>query len=196
MAADDALIDWAREEAARLGRSLPSGTRLLPAPGPGLGSVADHAQGSTFKDLDVAVSQYGTESAIRTCAFQLEEWVSYQTSAAATVKPFGVRFRIEATDLMEQVHGLLRDRNIHPAAPIVPASAALEERLRSMVLDTGVAVPGKAGISVYADALRKIEVISRGEVKDITSWADQRNEAARCHFDDLSRDPAQIVVDG
>jgi hypothetical protein len=55
-------------------------------------------------------------------AYQLEEWVAYQESGIANLKPFEVRFLMEvATDLMEQVQILLKDRGFHVAAPIVLA---------------------------------------------------------------------------
>jgi hypothetical protein len=48
-----------------------------------------------------------------------------------------------------------------------------------MQVDSGQPIAGKPSISSYADALRKVELITRGDVKNITAWADDRNEAAR-----------------
>jgi hypothetical protein len=95
------------------------------------------------------------------------------------VRPFEVRFRIEAaTELLEQVQRVLKDAEVHVAAPIVLAGAALEEFLRSMFEESGAPLVGRPGLAAYADALRKADLLNRGEVKDITSWADQRNAAA------------------
>jgi hypothetical protein len=95
------------------------------------------------------------------------------------VRPFEVRFRIEAaTDLLEQVQRVLKDAEVHVAAPIVLAGAALEEFLRSMFEESGAPLVGRPGLAAYADALRKADLLNRGEVTDITSWADQRNAPA------------------
>jgi len=82
-------------------------------------------------------------------------------------KPFGVRFRIEAaTDIMEQVQLLLKDPDLHPAAAVVLAGAALEEFLRSMQVDSGQPIAGKPCISEYAAALAKADLLTRREVKE------------------------------
>ena len=135
--------------------------------------------------------------AIEAVALQLDEWATYEESGVAGQMPFEVRFRIEAaTDIKEQAQQLLSDAKVHPAAPVVLAGAALEEFLRSMVVDCGEPIVGKPGIAAYADALRKAEVISRGEAKDVTAWADQRNDAAHVHFDDLTRARTLLMVEG
>jgi hypothetical protein len=83
--------------------------------------------------------------------------------------------------MMEQVQGLLKDPGLHPAAAVVLAGAALEMFLRSMQDDSDQSVTGKPGISSYADALNKADLITREEVKSITAWADDRNQAAHGH---------------
>ena len=81
-------------------------------------------------------------------------------------------------------------------AAVMLAGAALEEFLPSMFEESGERLVGKPGISSYATALQKSDKLNRGEVKDITAWADQRNDAAHGHFDDLTRPRALIMVDG
>ena len=113
------------------------------------------------------MSGLNVQPAMRAVAHQLEEWATYEESVAATSKPFEVRFRIDAaTDLLEQVQILLKDREVHLAAPIVLAGAAREEFLRSMFEETGEPLVGKPGLSSYAEALRKSELLTRGEVKN------------------------------
>jgi hypothetical protein len=112
-------------------------------------------------------------------------------------KPFEVRFRIEAaTDIMEQVQVLLKDPDLYPAAAVVLAGAALEEFLRSMQEDCGQPIAGKPCISAYATALAKVDLLTRREVKEITAWADQRNDGAHGRFDELSRDRTLLMVEG
>ncbi len=108
---------------------------------------ADHAGGSVFEDnAKRAVSGLNVQPAMRAVAHQLKEWATYEESVAATSKTFEVRFRIEAaTDLLEQVQILLKDPEVHLAAPIVLAGAALEEFSRSMFEETGEPLVGKPG---------------------------------------------------
>jgi hypothetical protein len=130
-------------------------------------------------------------------AQHLEEWASYDESGISHQKPFEVRFRVEAsTDLMEQAQDLLKEGNVHLAAPVVLAGASLEEFLRSMVVDAGLTPSGKPGINTYATELQKAEMVSRGETKDIISWADQRNNAAHGEFDNLDKTRTQLMIDG
>ena len=68
--------------------------------------------------------------------------------------------------------------------------------MRSKILKGNVTVAGRHGISSYASALRTAGAISAQDVKDITSWTGHRNEAAHGQFDQLSRQRAQIMVDG
>jgi hypothetical protein len=57
-------------------------------------------------------------------------------------------------------------------------------------------VNGRPSISTYASTLRQSGYLSAQDVKDVTAWAGQRNEAAHGQFERLSRDRAQIMVDG
>jgi hypothetical protein len=101
-----------------------------------------------------------------------------------------------ATDLTEQVQLLLDEPEVHPAAPVVLAGAALEEFLRSRVVATGTTISGTPGIDTYASALQAAGDLSSTELNAITAWAGQRNEAAHGRFENLSKQRAQIMVDG
>ena len=138
------------------------------------------------------------EVALVAVAVILEAWADFVDEGFAAATPFEARARREAaTDLMEQVQVLLDDPKVHVAAPVVLAGAALEEFLRSMLATTPAAVVvGRPGIQAYAEALRKVEVLSAQDVKDITAWAGQRNAAAHGQFEQLSLDRARLMVDG
>jgi hypothetical protein len=199
----ESTIDWARQEAARL-RQLASSPDVNKVPILNMTARArqffsDHAAGTIFEKVAVSsLSGYNHPTRpLNTIAFQLDEWAIYEEGGIGREKPFDVQFRIEAaTDIMDQAQQLLSDKTVHVAAPVMLAGAALEEFLRSMQIDCGEPIVGKAGISAYAEALRKADLLTRGEVKDITAWADLRNEAAHGHFDDLSRDRTLLMVDG
>src|SRR5439155_5035765 len=127
----------------------------------------------------------------------LAQWADFAELGLTDARPFEALARVEAaTDLMEQVQRLLDDKDVHPAAPVVLAGAALEEALRSLVVGSAVQPTGKPGLASYAAALRQGAVIDKQDEKDITAWAGQRNEAAHGEFEKLSRERAQIMVDG
>lgn len=101
--------------------------------------------------------------------------------------------RIATTEVMEQVRGLLTDRGVHPAAPIVLAGAALETALKGAVVEAELDFPGKGSISAYAKALRSADLISRQEMKDIEQMAGLRNSAAHGDFEEISRERAGLM---
>jgi hypothetical protein len=97
---------------------------------------------------------------------------------------------------VEQSQELLKDSSVHVAAPIVLAGASLEECLRSMIVDAGLAPTGKPAINTYAHALQAETFLDRGEVKDVTAWADARNEAAHGNFGNPSRVRTALMIEG
>jgi hypothetical protein len=141
-------------------------------------------------------NRYSAEG-LSTVSASLRGWVDFIQLGLVEVLPFEVLARTEAaTDLMEQVQRLLESREVHPAAPVVLAGAALEEHLRALVLKDDVRVTGTASINSYAQELRKADLITSTDVKDITAWAGQRNDAAHGHFDRLDPMRAQVMADG
>lgn len=123
-------------------------------------------------------------------------WVDFVKRGVAEIPVEAQARAVAATDLMEQVEGLLHDRRVHPAAPVMLAGAALEEMLRALVDTTGAKPKGKIGINSYASALRAESVISPQEVKDITSWAGMRNDAAHGAFVQIELANARLMAQG
>ena len=83
------------------------------------------------------------------------------------------------SDFLGQADTLLNSNEVHPAAPAVIIGAALEEFLRNWI-DEGVLSLGgkKPSLDSYAKVLREAELITKQDVKDITSWSGLRNHAA------------------
>lgn len=205
------ILAWAKLEAERLRRTAQNAeiTANLgytedarPLAAAALDILRRHASGTEF--LRAAEGVFHTrgagpsaDQALLRVADVLEAWVQFVQDGLEAVPSFPVRARMEAaTDLMEQVQQLLDDSNAHPAAAVVLAGAALEEFLRSRVDAVAALVTGRPGISTYANALRKSEYLTAQDVKDVTAWAGQRNEAAHGQFERLSPERAQIMVDG
>ena len=91
------------------------------------------------------------------------------------------------SDLLGQPNSLLEDNRYHPAAAAILIGASLEESLRTWVEAEALPIGNaKPGIDAYCKALRSAELISKQDVKDITSWAGVRNYAAHGEWDEVS----------
>ena len=102
------------------------------------------------------------------------------------------------TDFIEQAQLLLNDNAVHPATPTMIIGASLEEFLRNWVDNEGLTIGNKKpGIDAYATTLREKNLITKQDVKDITSWAGLRNYAAHGEWnfvDNLKR--ISIMLEG
>lgn len=212
-------VEWATAEASRLRHaaelpfhhSTAAGTRK----GSGHTPPARSAQAEASSAIEFLRRRAGAESDLYRAAIDgldgttasryllalagiLDQYVAGAKSGLLSSVSFEVASRVEAADdLMEQVAQLLADSKVHVAAPVVLAGAALEEMLRSMWLLNGeLELVGKPGINTYATALKSANHLTRGEVKDIAAWADQRNDAAHGHFDALDVQRARLMADG
>lgn len=90
------------------------------------------------------------------------------------------------SDFLEQANALLIDNKVHPAAPIMIIGASLEEFLRNWIEEAEIEPQGKPSIDSYAKALKGEELITKQDMKDITSWAGLRNHAAHGEWDEVS----------
>ena len=98
------------------------------------------------------------------------------------------------SDILEQANTLLNTNGVHPAAPAMIIGAALEEFLRNWIEEEKLALSGKKpSLDSYAKVLREAELISKQDIKDITSWAGLRNHAAHGEWDEVN-DKKRIVV--
>lgn len=102
------------------------------------------------------------------------------------------------SDFLDQAQQLLDNKNIHPAAAAVLVGATLEEYLRSWVENEAIDISGKTPtIDGYTKALREVEIISKQDVKDITSWTGIRNAAAHGDWGELSdRSRVRLMLEG
>jgi hypothetical protein len=125
---------------------------------------------------------------LRVCCLQVEAGILVPRHAEA----LGAR-SVVSTDLMVQVQSLIDDSEVHVAAPIVLAGAALEIGLRSAVEELGLDQGNKRSISSYAQALRGASVLTVQDVKDVEQMGGIRNMAAHGQFGDLSRERAGLL---
>jgi hypothetical protein len=102
------------------------------------------------------------------------------------------------SDFLEQAQHLLQSAKVHAAAPAVLIGATLEEFLRTWVEDAALSLGGKnPSLDSYTKVLREAELISKQDVKDITSWAGIRNHAAHGEWDELGdKQRVRLMLDG
>lgn len=97
------------------------------------------------------------------------------------------RIKIEVvSDYLSQAEELLEQKEFHSAVSAVLIGASLEEFLRNWVIEENIDYGQKASIDSYAKALKSKELIGRQDIKDITSWAGYRNDAAHGHWDKVA----------
>lgn len=85
----------------------------------------------------------------------------------------------KALEVLSQAQTLSEQDGVTPIAPIVVAGAALEMVLRAMCDDQAVAIQAKQpGIAAYADALRRLSLISKHAHAQILANGKLRNDAA------------------
>lgn len=199
---------WARGEAQRLRRFSISAVSRQDEPRATSGDLAagiDFLRGhagasSAFAQAAEAVLTAGPINAwafSHELADLLDRWCDWAATGLAGQQPFEVLARVAAaSDLMEYVSELLQDRKSHPAAIIVLAGAGLEERLRALLDEDGIAPSGR-GLDAYGADLKKTGTITSHEAKQITAWAGLRNQAAHGeNLDELTRAQAQNMADG
>lgn len=102
------------------------------------------------------------------------------------------------SDILGQAQELLENPKVHPAAPAVLIGATLEEFLRNWIEDKSLSLGGKsANIDNYTKVLRESDLITKQDVKDITSWAGMRNHAAHGEWEKLdNKEQVKIMLAG
>lgn len=87
-------------------------------------------------------------------------------------------------DFMIQADELASDKKFHPAAAGILMGAALEEFLKKVSEEREVDLTGiKLTIDPISKRLYDEQIISKQDLKDITSWAGIRNDATHGNFD-------------
>ncbi len=90
------------------------------------------------------------------------------------------------SDFMIQAHGLLKDKKYHPAAAAILMGAALEEFLKKLAEKHKIEIDyTKDTISTVSEKLRKLEILNKQDMKDITSWSGIRNDATHGNFSEI-----------
>ena len=136
---------------------------------------------------------------VNTLGSVLDGFIEYLSAGLATGKSPERQAQLDVvSDYLGQAANLLDSAEFHPAAAAILIGASLEEFLRTWVEAAGIEMEGgKPGIDLYCRTLRSADIISKQDVKDITSWAGTRNDAAHGNWDEVAdRSRIKLMLEG
>lgn len=91
------------------------------------------------------------------------------------------------SDFMAQAIELSSNKKFHPAAAGILMGASLEEFLKKLAEEKEVDLSGvKRTIDPISKELYNKDIITKQDLKDITSWAGIRNDATHGNFDEVN----------
>jgi len=125
----------------------------------------------------------------------LEAFISYVENGLLEGVSIERKAQIDVvSDFLDQANTLLNSNGVHSAAPASIIGAALEEFLRNWVEEADLSIGGKKpGLDSYTKVLREAKLITRQDVKDITSWSGLRNHAAHGQWNEVE-DKSRISI--
>lgn len=102
------------------------------------------------------------------------------------------------SDFLSQAIELASNKKFHPAAAGILMGASLEEFLKNLAEEKNIALSDiNPTIDPVAKKLYEAKVISKQDLKDITSWAGIRNEATHGNFEEVNdRKRIQNAIEG
>lgn len=152
-----------------------------------------------FKQLST-VDPYWNDSHVKKYVVtSLEAFIRYVESGLLEGISIERKAQIDVvSDFLEQANTLLISKEVHPATPAVIIGAALEEFLRNWIEEAGLSLGGKnPSLDSYAKVLREEDLITKQDVKDITSWSGLRNHAAHGEWAEVNdKNRISIMLEG
>ena len=140
-------------------------------------------------------NKHSMETGARELGEVLRAWADQVEAGIVPIRQVeaqGAR-EVATSDLMMQVEKLTTERDVHPAAPIVLAGAALEVALRSAIEELDLPRPSKSSIDAYAGCLRAAGLLSVQDLKDVQQMGGLRNAAAHGNFEELDPERAEFM---
>jgi hypothetical protein len=154
---------------------------------------------SFFKQLSKIEQSWFDEVIIEYVIGNLEAFIRYVKSGLLEGVSIERKAQIDVvSDFLDQANTLLNSKEVHPAAPTVIIGAALEEFLRNWTEEGGLNLGGKKpSLDSFAKILREEDLISKQDIKDITSWSGLRNYAAHGEWDEVNdKNRISVMLEG
>jgi len=152
-----------------------------------------------FKQLSKVDQGWRVESIIKYVISNLEAFIRYAENGLLEGISIERKAQIGVvSDFLDQANTLLSSKEVHPAAPTVIIGAALEEFLRNWIEEAGLNLGGKnPSLDSHTKTLREEKLITKQDVKDITSWSGLRNYAAHGEWDEVKdKNRISIMIEG
>lgn len=152
---------------------------------------------SFLKEAEAATGY--TEYMITTLSAILISFIEYLQAGLATNLSPERQAQIDVvSDILAQAQTMLENESFHSGGAAILIGASLEEYLRNWVEHADLATNAmRPGIDSYAKMLLASNLISKQDIKDITSWAGLRNHAAHGEWDMVSdRSRIRLMLEG
>jgi hypothetical protein len=148
-----------------------------------------------FKQLSTVNPHWIDERIMSNVVSTLEAFIRYAQNDLLEGVSIERKAQIDVvSDFLDQSNTLLNSKEVHPAAPTVIIGAALEEFLRNWIEEADLNLEGKKpSLDSYAKLLREADLITKQDIKDITSWSGLRNHAAHGEWDEVN-DKTRISI--
>ena len=154
---------------------------------------------NSFYNQIKSVSGYSDEGYKEALCAVLDSFIDFVRNGLLRSISLEREIQIETvSDYLEQAENLLNDKKVHPAAPAVIIGASLEEFLRNWLEELGTDLSDKKNsLDAYSKELRSLDLITKQDLKDITSWTGIRNDAAHGHWDNVDdRNRIRLMLEG
>ena len=153
------------------------------------------SQSSFFKSLSTVSKSGPGKHVMDSISQHLEAFIRFVENGLHQGISIERKAQIDVvSDIMEQANNLLETKGAHPAASTVLIGASLEEFLRNWIEEKELSIGNKKpSLAAYAKTLREEGLITRQDVKDITSWGGLRNHAAHGEWDEV-KDKSRISL--
>jgi len=152
-----------------------------------------------LRHLSKVDHSWADEYIIKYVVSNLEAFIRYVENGLLECVSIERKAQIDVvSDFLDQANTLLGSKEVHPVAPTVIIGAALEEFLRNWIEEGGLSLGGKRpSLDSYAKVLREEDLITKQDVKDITSWSGLRNHAAHGEWDEVKdKNRISIMLEG
>lgn len=144
-----------------------------------------------YKTLDNYSQNKGTRSerdqvwAARKVLKSLKDYLTLNLELHQTEK-YNIKIDI-ISDFLLQAIELSKNKKFHPAAAGILMGASLEEFLKKLAEEKQIDLTEiKSTIDPVSRELYKRNIISKQDLKDITSWAGIRNDATHGNFEEVN----------
>jgi hypothetical protein len=99
------------------------------------------------------------------------------------------------SDFLEMAEYLMKDEGLKDPAAVI-AGGVLEQHLRALCGKHDISLPARPKLETMNAELAKVGAYGRNDQKQVTAWADIRNDAAHGDYQKYTREQVALMVQG